>query len=187
MPRPISWLPRLHEIRRSVGSSVRSHYDRSDLQVLFELQPRAAQKLLKLLPTVAIGTSRLVEREALANFLDGVHGADDVGSFLEQVQQQKAGTSRRKIRSLVRRALEPATLTSLPEGMSLARGRIEISFRSVEHLAETMYALARILESQGEEFAQHYEPLPPEAVRENADEIRAMFTELEHMEAIGQP
>ena len=42
MPRRLSWLPRLHEIRRSVGNSVRSHYDRRDLQTLFEFQPRAA-------------------------------------------------------------------------------------------------------------------------------------------------
>ncbi|MDQ1450390.1 MAG: hypothetical protein QOK38_256 [Acidobacteriaceae bacterium] len=35
MPRPISWLPRLHEIRRSVVNSVRSHYDRNDLERLF--------------------------------------------------------------------------------------------------------------------------------------------------------
>jgi hypothetical protein len=27
MPRPISWLTRLHEIRRAVASSVRSHYE----------------------------------------------------------------------------------------------------------------------------------------------------------------
>jgi len=32
MPRPLSWLPRLHEISRSVANSVRSHYDRHDLQ-----------------------------------------------------------------------------------------------------------------------------------------------------------
>ena len=28
MPRPISWLTRLHEIRRAVASPVRSHYER---------------------------------------------------------------------------------------------------------------------------------------------------------------
>ncbi len=70
MPRPVSWLPRLHEIRRSVDTSVRSHYDRHDLQRLFELQPRAAQKLIEMLPAVTVGTSRLVEREALASFLE---------------------------------------------------------------------------------------------------------------------
>ena len=64
MPRPISWLPRLHEIRRAVDGSVRSHYDRRDLERLFEVQPRSAQKLIELFPALTVGTSRLVEREA---------------------------------------------------------------------------------------------------------------------------
>jgi hypothetical protein len=69
MPRPISWLPRLHVIRRTVSNSVRSHYDRHELETLFQLQPRAAQKLIEMLPSVKVGTSRLVEREVLVNFL----------------------------------------------------------------------------------------------------------------------
>jgi len=93
MPRPVSWLPRLHEIRRSVDNSVRSHYDRHDLERLFELQPRAAQKLLEFLPTVTLGTSRLLEREALAKFLDGVRAAEDTSKFIEQVRQEKTISS----------------------------------------------------------------------------------------------
>ena len=62
MPRPISWLQRLPVIRKSVANSVRSHYDRHDLENLFELQPRAAQKLLEMLPTAQIGNSKLVDR-----------------------------------------------------------------------------------------------------------------------------
>jgi len=43
MPRPVSWLPRLHVIRRTITTSVRSHYDRRELETLFELQPRPAK------------------------------------------------------------------------------------------------------------------------------------------------
>jgi hypothetical protein len=82
MPRPGSWLPRLHTISRSVANSVRSHYDRRDLEHLFELQPRAAQKLLEMLPTVEIGTSRLVDREVLAGFLDRVRGRRRYGGVV---------------------------------------------------------------------------------------------------------
>ncbi|ADW71573.1 hypothetical protein AciX9_4643 (plasmid) [Granulicella tundricola MP5ACTX9] len=69
MPRPISWLPRLHEITKTITHSVRSHHDRRDIEKLFELQPRAAQELLKLLPSVQVGTSRLLDRQVLADFL----------------------------------------------------------------------------------------------------------------------
>jgi len=55
--------------RRHISPSIR------DLQRLFELQPRAAQKFIEMLPAVTIGTSRLVEREALASFLERVQEA----------------------------------------------------------------------------------------------------------------
>jgi hypothetical protein len=182
MPRPVSWLPRLHEISRSVRNSVRSHYGRGDLEQLFELQPRAAQKLIEMLPTVKIGTSLLVEREALAVFLDRVREADDVGALLNQVRAEKAGSSRKKVRALVPRDTEPATLTSLPESIALSRGRLEVSFATVEQLAEAMFALARVLETEVDAFAQAYEPEPPPEVPENTGEIDTLFAELEAME-----
>ncbi len=185
MPRPVSWLPRLHEIRRSVDSSVRSHYDRHDLQRLFELQPRAAQKLIEMLPAVTIGTSRLVEREALASFLERVQDAEDTSSLIEQLRQEKAAPSRRSLRTLVRHDAEPASLTIMPEGMSLDRGRLEISFRNLEQLAEGLVYLARLLDGDLDGFAQAYEPeaLPPAETDNATREVGAMFRELEQTEA----
>jgi len=185
MPRPVSWLPRLHEIRRSVDSSIRSHYDRHDLQRLFELQPRATQKLLELLPTVPVGTSRLVEREALASFLERVQKAEDTSSLIEQVREEKAAPARRSLRTLVRRDAEPASLAVIPEGLSLDRGRLEISFRNLEQLAESLVYLARLLDGDLDGFAQAYEPeAPPPAENDDAPhEVGAMFRELEQIEA----
>ena len=182
MPRPVSWLPRLHEIRRSIDSSVRSHYD---LQRLFELQPRAAQKLIEMLPAVTIGTSRLVEREALASFLERVQDAEDTSSLIEQLRQEKAAPSRRSLRTLVRHDAEPASLTITPEGMSLDRGRLEISFRNLEQLAEGLVYLARLLDGDLDGFAQAYEPeaLPPAETDNATREVGAMFRELEQTEA----
>ncbi len=157
MPRPISWLPRLHLIARSVANSVRSHYDRHDLETLFELQPRAAQKLLELLPTVRIGNSRLVDREVLAGFLDRVRVAEDTAKLFDEIRAEKAQVSRRKPRSLVRRDLDPIGIASLPSSIRLEPGRIAVQFETVEQLAEAMYALARVLESEGEEFAVKFE------------------------------
>ena len=183
MPRPVSWLPRLHEIRRSVAGSVRSHYDRHDLQRLFELQTRAAQKLIELLPTVPIGTSRLVEREELAAFLERVREADDTSKLIEQVRGERDAPSRKKNRSLVRRDTEPVSLGSLPESVGLSRGRLEVSFRTVEQLAEAMYAIARLLEDEGEAFAQAFEPEPTTPDPPDAGEVQSLFAELQQMEA----
>jgi|SRR5579859_4488763 len=182
MPRPISWLPRLHEIRRSVANSVRSHYGRRDLEQLFELQPRAAQKLFEMLPTVKIGTSLLVEREALVVFLDRVREAEDIGALFEQFRAEKAGISRKKVRALVPRDTEPATLSSLPESIALSRGSLEVSFTTVEQLAEAMFALARVLETEVDAFAQAYEPETSQEVPEDGIEVDVLFAELEAME-----
>ncbi len=158
MPRPISWLPRLHEITKAVTHSVRSHYDRRDIEKLFELQPRAAQELLKLLPSVQIGTSRLLEREVLAEFLLRVRDTEDTTGLYEKLKEEKAAVSKRRIRSLVRRDLDAVSMTALPQSMTLTRGRLEVNFETVEQLAECMLLLARVLESEGGEFAEAYEP-----------------------------
>ena len=157
MPRPISWLPRLHEITKAVSNSVRSHYDRRDIEKLFELQPRAAQELLKLLPSVQIGTSRLLEREVLAEFLLRVRDTEDTTGLYEKLKEEKAAVSKRRVRSLVRRDLDAVSMTALPDSMTLTRGRLEVNFETVEQLAECMLLLARVLESEGEEFAEAYE------------------------------
>ncbi len=182
MPRPVSWLPRLHEIRRSVAHSVRSHYDRGDLERLFELQPRAAGKLLELLPTVQVGTSQLVDREVLAGFLDRVRDADDTAKVFEAVRAEKARASRRRPRSLVRRDLDPIGIASLPSSITLSPGRMEVNFETVEELAESLLLLARILETDGDRFAQEYEPEAPEPEPEHAGEMQELFAELERME-----
>jgi len=182
MPRPVSWLPRLYEISRAVTNSVRSHYDRRDLEHLFELQPRAAQKLIELLPSVQVGTSRLLERSDLLGFLDRVRDTDDTAALFETLRREKAGISRRKVRSLVRRDLDPVGLASLPDAIVLSRGRLEVSFATVEQLAECLLLLARVLENEGDAFAQAFEVREEIVEDGGADEVRRMFAELEKMQ-----
>jgi hypothetical protein len=187
MPRPISWLPRLPAITRRVEGSVRSHYDRADLEVLFELQPRAAQLLLEALPTTAVGRAHLVEREALLQFLEGMAEAENTAAFMEQVRSQKASVSRKKPRTLipnlVRRDLEPVRLASLPESITLTRCRLEVSFRTLEDLAQSLYALAQAIDADGDEMARLYEILRAPEPPGESDDFAAMFAELEALEA----
>ena len=178
MPRPVSWLPRLHEIRRTVANSVRSHYDRRDIEGLFELQPRAAQELLKMLPSVQVGTSRLLDREVLAGFLGRVQDAEDTSELFEQLRTEKTAVSRRKPRSLVRRDLDPVSLASLPDSITLSRGRMQVDFRSVEQLAESLLMLARVLESDGDQFAVDFE-VQEVVSSEEARDMSAIFQELD--------
>jgi len=184
MPRPISWLTRLHDIRRAVASSVRSHYERKDIEALFQVQPRAAQLLLEMLPTTAIGRSRLIERQKLADFLDRIHEADDPSAELDRIRAQGGEVSRKKLRTLVRRDVEPLRLNSLPANIEFIPGQMMVSFRTIADLAQAMYSLARAIETDGDELARRYE------VQEGADdgspkrsEFEAMLEELSDLEA----
>lgn len=184
MPRPVSWLTRLHEIRRAVASSVRSHYERKEIESLFQVQPRAAQLLLEMLPTTAIGRSRLVERQVLAEFLDRIHMADDPSAELDLIRAQGGVVSRKRLRTLVRRDVEPLRLDSLPANVEFIPGQMIVSFRTIEDLAQAMYSLARAIETDGDELAKRYE------VQEVADdgspkrsEFEAMLQELSDLEA----
>jgi hypothetical protein len=183
MPRPLTWLPRLHEIRRSVNNSSRSHYTRKELENLFQLQPRAALKLLELLPTTAVGTSHLVEREALANFLDQVHAAEIPSTAIESIRSHKPGVSRRKIRTLVRRDNDPVTLASLPSNLVLSTGHLEVSFNTIEELAQSMYALARAIEADGDELARRFEKPTAHLEESDSEDFASMMKELEALES----
>ncbi|ADW70974.1 hypothetical protein [Granulicella tundricola] len=183
MPRPISWLPRLHQIRKTVDSSVRSHYERKDIETLFELQPRAAQLLLEMLPTTLIGRSRLVARESLAAFLEQMRVSDDPSAKLEDIRKDPPPPPRSRLRTLIQRDRHPISLAELPPEINLTTGRLEIRFTTIEQLARHLYSLAQSMESDGDEMARRFEikPLTPPNLAD--DDSRALFLELEAMEA----
>lgn len=180
MPRPLSWLPRLHDIRRSVAADNRSHYGRKDLEDLFGIQPTAAGQVLRLLPTVAVGTSQLAEREALAGLLDRVQAAEDPAALLEQLRSTPRPRPRRKIQ--FRTDLPTVTLASLPANLILETGRVEVRFETVEELAQIMFSLAQIMEFETDTFVGRYEPKPPSPPSPGRDDLRAMYEELERLE-----
>ena len=175
MARPVSWLPRLPALARTVDESVRSHYACSDLERLFEVQPRSAQMLMNNLPTVRIGKSLLVERAALAAFLGRLSAADDPAR--ELASMRAAGQPpqvRRKLRDLVQRDVA-AGESSLPPNVHLETGALAVTFTTVEELAAALWRLAQLLEEDLDGFALRYEPAPAteddqeESQRERAD------------------
>jgi hypothetical protein len=180
-----SWLLRLPEIRRSVSESVRSHYDSRDLQRLFRVKPRAAQKLIKMCATGAkIGRSALVERVALADFLTLVADSDDPELTLRSRRRKKTPTPapRRALRCLVQVDSDPATLETIPRNIILSTGKMEIEFTRMEELAGALHAIAQILENEFEEFADRFEPAiehtPEPELDSVAEDLRRAWAEL---------
>lgn len=184
MSRPVSWLPRLPEIRKSVDGSVRSHYTRPDLQRLFQLQPRAAGKLIALLPTTPVGSSHLVSKNDLAGFLERVRRADDVPALLDAMRKEAARPSHKKLRHMVRTDVAAPSLEGMPLAIQLAPGELRVTFDTTESLAESMYQIALLLRDQGDEFARLYEPVAvKQEEMEARDDLRRMFDRLRAMEA----
>jgi hypothetical protein len=189
MPRPVTWLPRLRDIRESVKHSVRSHYDRAEIERLFQLQPRAAQQLMKTVGIAAtIGNSRVVERGALQTLLDALFESEDpAGALAKRKAAPPPPMPRRAIRSLMLVDRPPATLNSLPHNLSLETGKLTITFEDVQELAGTLGALAVVLDKQSEQFAERYEvPLPTEPRTQDEAQaqldIERMYRELAELE-----
>ncbi len=183
MPRPLSWLSRAPAIRRTLLGSPRSHYGRREIERLFELQPRAAQLLLASLPTTAVGTATLVERDALLTLVDTVAAAEDPARTLAGLRARAKVPSRRTLRTLVPRDAEPAEWDRLPGGLTLSPGSVVIEFQTLETLALCLFGLASLLDTRIEEFADRYEIRPAPAPDDGHAEIAQMFAELEQMEA----
>ncbi len=180
MPRPITWLPRLTEIRRSVKHSARSHYERKDIERLFELQPRAAQALVQgISPSAKVGRSSLLARADLEAFLDRIHEGADPASLLSLRSEP---VPRRRLRELVQVDRVQARLDEAPGNISFQPGELSISFSSMQELAGALLALAEILDNpeQFAEFEDRYVPRPPAADRGAADgaAVQKMFEEL---------
>jgi hypothetical protein len=157
MPRTISWLDRIIPISRTVKDSARSHYDRKDIERLFELQPRAAQQLMAALPSVPVGRARLVEREALSDFLSRLNDAKNPGETFARMRAEGGKTVRRKLRDFSLQDY-PASADSPPRMMTIKRGELKVKFRTIEELAEAMLYLATVFSHDLEGFARLYEP-----------------------------
>lgn len=179
MARPISWLPRLHDIQRAVGNTVASHFDSDDVGRIFQVQPRAARKLMGLLPQVeALGRSRLVERAALEKFLEDVRKAADVPAYLEELRVKGPNVSRRrKIRALVRDDGMIVPKAPLREdAIALERGQMLVRWGTLEEHMETMFwHLVRIHDDEPA-FVRDFcvERVDPVAAREK-DEVRQLL------------
>lgn len=186
MPRSLSWLDRIVPISRTVAESARSHYDRKELQRLFELQPRAAQQLMAALPNISIGRARLVEREALSDFLRRLNESENPGETFARIRAATGKAVRRQLREFSLQDY-PASVDAPPRMMTIERGDLRVQFQTLEELAEAMLYLATVFTHNLDGFAARYEPAPVRTAEDlqSKEELRseaAFFREWERTE-----
>ncbi len=170
MARSLSWLDRIVPISRTVQESARSHYDRQGLQRLFELQPRAAQQLMAAVPNISIGRARLVEREALSDFLRMLNNSENPAATFARMRAEGGKSARRKLREFSLQDY-PASVDAPPRMMTIGRGEVRVKFRRLEELAEAMLYLATVFTHDLDGFARLYEP-PPELSQEDLETLK---------------
>ena len=118
--------------------------------------------------------SRLVEREPWqASWIGSRPRSAGAGSLGTEVR-----ASQRQLRHLVRHDCPRAFIASLPRGLALETGRLEISFSTVEELAEVLLGVAQILVDEPDEFAQQFELKVELPVSEDSLEWRRLFARL---------
>src|SRR6185312_10215398 len=148
MARPILWHANLAEIHRRVQDSPRSLYGREDLERLFGIQERAAQRMLLLMPRSRQANSVVVEREHLLAFLSGCLDAEDLRAHLDELRKNPPKPSRRKLRLSLPRSLEDGNLQSIDRwSIELRRGRITVHFTTLEDCASKLYQLAKVIDA----------------------------------------
>lgn len=175
MARSVSWILRTNEIRKAVEKSARSHFDREEIEFLFDLGKTAAGRLMAALPTERLGRSLLVRRETLEQFLAAADPKLPAG---------RARTSKRKPRQLERRTFEAIDAASLAPW--LGRGVLkETRFANVQQLYDVLWRIACVIEGEGvEAFCALYEPEAGARTHEEGQrDMAALWAELEQMEA----
>lgn len=182
MPRPIVWLSRINEIRQSVANTVRSHYGRRDLEILFQIQPRSAGKLIAMLEAVQQSNQLLVPRDALSDFLAQAHVAEDVPALMVQIRGRKAERSRSRARAMVVRDRPEVSLASLPGSVLLERGELRIQFVTLEQLVQDLAIFAGMLSDDTSEFVRRFEPVRREVESAEMEDARTIDREIHLMQ-----
>jgi hypothetical protein len=126
-----------------------------------------------------VGTSALVDRQSLADFLAKVAESDEPLLVLQATRSQpKVPDGRRALRDLVQVDGDVATLDTMPRNISASLGKVTFEFNSIREFAGSLLAMAQILNDpdQLEKFVDLYEPIFKEEKDENGTEVEEFLS-----------
>ena len=173
MPATPGWHAHLPTLRRTLAAMTATPWlDRPAIERLFGLRARQANYLMRTLPGRRLGTSVVIDRDALLAHLDtlaeprGLAAAPTQrkASVLEAIQELRAAPRPRAIAPVLPAPPPPgAKGTSLPSGVQLtAPGELTLAFASPEQLLGQILALAQAASAHFAGFAQSLEFVAPE-------------------------
>ena len=170
MPAKPQWMHDLAVIVSRLRDLDTPVVDRSVIERVFGVKRRQAIEMLHQFGGYQSAQSLLVGRMQLIGQLEAMLTGEEV--VFEQERRQRLDEQLKQSRPhRVRIPITPETLTrvvsSLPEGIRLKPGRLEVDFSSTEQLLSRLFELAKSAENDYEAFRHCAEPPPYRAVEES--------------------
>ncbi len=171
MPPPTTWLRRVPDAVRQLEAYPHERIARGELQTLLGVSERRARQLMR-----AWGATRRggrgdlwVEKESLVRRLKALHRGRAYRAEATRVAQLQAVLQEAVIRRAavvtVPRAAITARLAGLPDGVTVTRGDIRITFATSEEAGARVVALLQALTADWRQFQAFVDVSVPAAVR----------------------
>lgn len=156
MPAQPSWFHRLDSILAELADCP-ALLDRRTVERLFGLGPRQAQRLMASFDGRRIGTSDVVDRDALTDRLLTTRVTDRFQWELRRRERVEDKIDEARKALAARRVTIPRPPAAhgrfeLPSGVSLAAGRMTIEFTSPVQLLEHLFAVSQAIANDVEAF-----------------------------------
>ena len=155
MPAQPRWLLAVPDAIRKLETLDLDLLTRCDVERLFGVSRARAAQLMRTFGAARVGASRVLRRTALLRQLRtyrqraAFRGEEARRTRLVAALRQARLTG---IRVAVPREAREGRLASLPEGVKVARDRIEVRFSGAQEAVERLYALAQVLSNDYDRF-----------------------------------
>lgn len=163
MPDAPNWFIRLPEIIATVTDSPAPVLDRASIEALFGVSRRQAIRIMHLFGGYQAGRTFLIGRDELLVGLTRLTSGDRGQQVARRKRRiwEEVTEHRSRVKSAAVEipgvARFPAlTLASLPDGVRLGRGQLQIQFQSPEDLLQKLYLLSQALAEDFDQFVEEY-------------------------------
>ena len=159
MGRPVQWLRELHRLHAEAARSRVETFARRDIEHLFGIGRVQAQALMKAIGGLqAVAGAHFLERPALLAFLDELLQAPEPERALQaRLEGAQPAPRPKPLRIRLPGSLRTAMLPELPRNVRLTPGRIEILAPTAGRMAESLLALALVMQND-ERWQELVEP-----------------------------
>lgn len=161
MPRHTEWIQHIPNALADLRALPSPTIDRRTIQSLFHVSPRHAIRILSSLGCYAAGKSLLIERLDLIAKLEALTHTDDVRFEQHRHERVSQHLERYRKEQRARRILIPvapeaasARIASLPHGVTIYPGTLQVEFTTAHDLLAKLFTLAQAISNDYASFEE---------------------------------